>query len=67
MGDYYLTKPEQERVVLVGIVKRQELENELNENLSELSFLTETAGAKPVKNFIQKLDQPNSNTFVGHE
>ncbi len=40
-------------------------EREVEEFLGELSFLAETAGAEPVKRFIQKLDTPNPRTFVG--
>ncbi|MFC2118909.1 GTPase HflX [Bacteroidota bacterium] len=65
MGNYYITKPEQERVVLVGIANQQQNEKELAENLDELAFLAETAGAKPVKTFTQKLEFPNPITFVG--
>ena len=30
-----------------------------------MAFLSETAGAKPVRRFVQKLDYPNPRTFVG--
>jgi GTP-binding protein HflX len=33
--------------------------------LEELKFLAETAGAETVKTFMQKLDHPDSRTFVG--
>ncbi len=65
MGNYYLTSPEKERVVLVGIKNNQQSEKELSENLEELSFLTETPGAKPVKVFTQKLEYPTPNYFLG--
>ncbi len=32
---------------------------------TSLRFLAETAGAKAVKRFIQKLAHPDSQTFVG--
>ncbi|MFN6039553.1 MAG: GTPase HflX, partial [Bacteroidota bacterium] len=35
------------------------------EYLAELAFLSETAGAKPVKKFFQRLDFPDKTTFVG--
>ena len=41
------------------------MNSEVEDFLEELSFLTETAGAEPVKRFIQKLDIPNPRTFVG--
>jgi GTP-binding protein HflX len=37
----------------------------LNEYLDELAFLAETAGAIPVIRFTQKLDRPDSKTFIG--
>ena len=36
-----------------------------NEYLEELAFLTETAGAEPIKRFVQKLEAPNPRTFIG--
>lgn len=35
------------------------------ENLSELEFLTETAGAQTYKRFTQKMGKPNAKTFIG--
>jgi len=54
-----------ERAILVGIIYPGQDEHEVEDFLAELSFLTETAGAEPVKRFIQKLDVPNPRTFVG--
>jgi GTP-binding protein HflX len=54
-----------ERAILVGIIYPGQDEREVDDFLGELSFLTETAGAEPVKRFIQKLDIPNPRTFVG--
>jgi len=54
-----------ERVVLVGIIYPGQDEREVDDYLGELSFLAETAGAEPVKRFIQKLDAPNPRTFLG--
>ena len=59
------TKAVQERAILVGIVKSGQDEREVEDYLNELSFLTDTAGAEPVKRFTQKLDVPNPRTFVG--
>lgn len=49
----------------MGIIYPGQDEREVDDFLDELSFLTETAGAKPLKRFIQKLDVPNPRTFVG--
>jgi GTPase len=54
-----------ERAILVGIIYPGQDESEVEDFLNELAFLTETAGADPLKRFIQKLDTPNPRTFVG--
>lgn len=54
-----------ERAILIGIVYPGQDEREVADFLGELSFLTETAGAEPLKRFIQKLNVPNPRTFVG--
>ena len=59
------TNKPRERAILIGIIYHGQDERETEEFLDELSFLTETAGAEPVKRFIQKLDVPNPRTFVG--
>ena len=55
----------EERAVLVGVVQREQTEQQVNEYLDELAFLAETAGAVAVKRFTQKLDHPNPKTFIG--
>ncbi len=55
----------EESAVLVGVVQKDQSEQEILEYLDELSFLAETAGAKTKKSFIQKLAQPDSKTFIG--
>ena len=54
-----------EKAVLVGLITREQSEVLLEEYLDELAFLTETAGANPLKRFTQKLDRPDTKTFVG--
>ena len=46
---------EEERAILVGLVHHRQTEIMVNEYLTELAFLAETAGAVVDKNFIQKL------------
>lgn len=65
MGKYYLTEEEPEKVVLVGVISRNQTEALVQEYLDELAFLADTAGAVVVKQFTQKLDTTNSATFVG--
>ncbi|MBL7768313.1 MAG: GTPase HflX [Flavipsychrobacter sp.] len=56
---------ENERTVLVGVVQKDQNEQQVAEYLDELAFLAETAGAETVKRFTQKLAHPDSKTFVG--
>lgn len=51
--------------VLVGVVQQGQTERLAREYLDELKFLAETAGAETIKIFTQKLDHPDSRTFVG--
>lgn len=54
-----------EKVVLVGLINRNQDEDKLVEYLDELEFLAFTAGAEVSKRFVQKLDAPDSKYFVG--
>lgn len=65
MKEFILTQEKTERTVLVGLITNTQNEAKANEYLDELAFLAETAGAQPVKKFLQRLDTPNSRTFVG--
>ena len=55
----------EENAILVGLIQKEQTEQMVNEYLDELSFLAETAGAKTVKRFTQKLLHPDSKTFLG--
>jgi GTPase len=55
----------EERAVLVGLIQKDQREQEVMEYLEELAFLAETAGAVAVKKFIQKLPHPDSRTYIG--
>ena len=51
--------------VLVGIITPQQPEERTNEYLDELAFLADTNHIQPVKRFVQRLEYPNSTTYVG--
>lgn len=51
--------------MLIGIVAGTETEDRILEYLDELAFLADTAGARTVKRFIQKLPVKDPRTFVG--
>jgi GTPase len=65
MIDQIKQEPETEKVVLVGLITPEQSEIKTKEYLEELAFLAETAGAEPVKTFVQRVDFPNPRTFVG--
>ena len=54
-----------EKTILVGIITQNQSEDKLIEYLDELEFLTFTAGGEVVKRFWQKMERPNSKTFLG--
>jgi len=62
---FYDTAVKQERAVLVGVITQYETAEQSKEYLEELQFLVDTAGAKTVKIFTQKLQKPDRSTFVG--
>ena len=67
---YYLCavieiKPYIEHAVLVGLITPAQPEDRTKEYLDELAFLADTHGIVPVKRFTQRLDQPNTATYVG--
>ncbi len=55
----------EEKAVLIGLIQKDQTEEQVNEYLDELAFLAETAGAVTIKMFKQRLQHPDSRTFVG--
>ena len=51
--------------VLVGIITPQQPEERTREYLDELAFLADTNSIRPVKRFVQRVEYPNSTTYVG--
>ncbi len=65
MKDFIHTQMASERAILVGLITAHQNEAKTNEYLDELAFLAETAGAQPERRFLQRLDYPNTRTYVG--
>ncbi len=65
MPNLYSTEVIPEKAILIGVINKYQDECQVNDFLQELAFLTETAGAVPVKKFIQRLESPHPRTFVG--
>jgi GTP-binding protein HflX len=55
----------EQNAVLVGLIQKENTQEQVTEYLDELQFLAETAGATTVKRFTQRLPHPDSRTFVG--
>jgi GTP-binding protein HflX len=54
-----------EKAILVGVALKEQKDHQVNEYLDELAFLATTAGAVTAKTFIQKLQHPDSKTYIG--
>lgn len=56
---------EQINAILVGLITPTQPEEKTQEYLDELAFLADTNHIVPVKRFIQRIPQPDTNTYVG--
>lgn len=65
MKEFVISEAQTETAVLVALITQTQDERKTYEYLDELAFLAETAGVEVVRNFTQRLDTPNSVTFVG--
>ncbi|MBQ6801273.1 MAG: GTPase HflX [Bacteroidaceae bacterium] len=65
MKEFVISEAQTETAILVAIITPQQNERKTNEYLDELEFLAETAGAKTVKRFTQRLDGASSVTYIG--
>lgn len=54
-----------ERSVFVSVITSNSSEEQVKEYLDELQFLAETAGVTGEKRFIQRVDRPNTKTYIG--
>ena len=65
MPKYFDTTPAKEKVILIGLITQKQTEEQAKEYLDELAFLVDTAGGITIKHFMQRLESPDSRTFVG--
>ena len=54
-----------EKTILIGTIKPGETDKLIQEHLSELELLAETAGAEVIGKITQRISKINSATFVG--
>ena len=55
----------EEVAILVGLIQKDQTEQQVIEYLDELEFLASTAGATTIKRFTQRMAHPDSKTFLG--
>ncbi len=65
MLDKKTKKHTSERAVLIGLITLTQTKEQAIEYIQELDFLAHTAGAVPIKHFLQKLSYADPKTFVG--
>ena len=55
----------EETAVLVGLISQDQTEEQTKEYLAELEFLALTDGVKTLKTFVQRLQHPDTKSYVG--
>lgn len=65
MSEPITTATERESAILIGVITRDETAEQVDDYLNELAFLAKTAGVDTQRVFTQKLDTPDTRTFVG--
>ncbi|MCQ2239895.1 MAG: GTPase HflX [Bacteroidaceae bacterium] len=65
MKEFVISEAQTETAILVALITPQQDERKTTEYLDELEFLADTAGAKTIRRFTQRVDGPSSITYVG--
>ena len=65
MKEFVISEAKVETAVIVGLITPQQNERKTAEYLNELEFLAETAGAKVIRRFTQRVNGPSSVTYIG--
>jgi GTP-binding protein HflX len=65
MKEFVISEVKAETAILVALITKEQDEAKTKEYLDELEFLADTAGAMTVKRYTQKVNGPNSTTYVG--
>ena len=65
MKEFIISETKVETAVIVGLITPRQNERKTTEYLDELAFLAETAGAKVIKRFTQRVNGPSSVTYIG--
>lgn len=65
MKEFVISGAKVETAIIVGLITPQQNERKTTEYLNELEFLAETAGAKVIRRYTQKVNGPSSVTYMG--
>ena len=65
MKEFVISEAKAETAVLVALVTKEQDEVKTKEYLDELELLADTAGARTIKRFTQKVAGPSQVTYVG--
>ena len=65
MGGYETRNLTKDKAVMVALINREQPEEKVVEYLDELAFLAKTLDLNVVKSFTQRLEKPDTRSFVG--
>lgn len=65
MKEFVISEAKVETAIIVGLITPQQNERKTTEYLNELEFLADTAGAKVIRRYTQKVNGPSSVTYLG--
>ena len=65
MKEFVISEAKVETAIIVGLITPQQNEKKTNEYLDELEFLADTAGAKVIRRYTQRVNGPSSITYIG--
>ena len=65
MKEFVISEAKVETAILVGLVTPEQNERKTQEYLDELEFLADTAGAKVIRRYTQKVNGPSAVTYIG--
>ena len=65
MKEFVISEAKVETAVIVGLITPYQNERKTREYLDELEFLADTAGARVVRRFTQRVNGPSSVTYIG--
>lgn len=63
--ELYSTEEKQAKAILIAVSSQRQPEHKTQEYLEELEFLAQTLGLETVQHFTQRLEKPDSKTYVG--